>query len=576
MSTALQRRGRGAARHAAHRHPRAATLDGLTAACDAYVSLHRSEGLGLPLIEAMYLGKPVIATGYGGVTDFLDDETGFVVHHRLATLQRSHGPYPAGAVWAEPDIAHAAALMRALADAPEIAAARIAAARRRVTELYVLRRRRRAHPAGARAHPPGEAGRRVNGAGSLAFQIAGRVLRAEGMAGLRERISDRLRESLRRRSFRATASASGLPPIPVLNLLPTAPTPRLGGMQAQLLTRIEDEAEHRPVALLYPETKGYRLEVAAGGRRLALGLEKAPPPSPVILRDAAFERAVARAAAEVGARALHVEGLAGIPLGSLLELHRSGLALVLSVHDFSLFCPRPHLLERPQLRFCGYSRDRERCARCLAQDWPVGLRFQDERRAIARELLLAAAAVVYPSEFLRDRHLELFPGLPPDRQRVIEPAGPPRGEAAERRAGARCATSPTSARCSRTRGRWCSRKWCAGCRRRTIRTSVAAPTAAATRRCCTACAGSPACGSTATTARDRWSTACGATASTSPCCCRSSRSPTAWRSRNAWRRGCRWSPSITARSPSGSAAMAAACWSLRRPGRRESPPCWPR
>jgi glycosyltransferase involved in cell wall biosynthesis len=264
----------------------------------------------------------------------------------------------------------------------------------------------------------------MNGSGALTLQIAGRVLRAEGVAGLRERISDRLRESLRRRSFHAAASASGLPPIPVLNLLPTAPTPRLGGMQAQLLTRIESEAERRPVALLYPEAEGYRLEVAAGGRRLALRIEGGPPPSPVALRDAAFERAVARAAAEVGARALHVEGLAGIPLGSLAELHRSGLALILSVHDFSLFCPRPHLLERPQLRFCDYSRDRERCAKCLAQDWPVGLRFQDTRREIARELLLAAAAVVYPSEFLRDRHLELFPGLPVDRQRVVEPAGP--------------------------------------------------------------------------------------------------------------------------------------------------------
>ncbi len=93
-------------------------LDGITAACDAYVSLHRSEGLGLPLIEAMYLGKPVIATGYGGVTDFLDDNTGLVVSHRPVTLETPHGPYPAGAVWAEPDVNHAAQLMRALADAP--------------------------------------------------------------------------------------------------------------------------------------------------------------------------------------------------------------------------------------------------------------------------------------------------------------------------------------------------------------------------------------------------------------------------------------------------------------------------
>ena len=416
----------------------------------------------------------------------------------------------------------------------------------------------------------------MNGAGSLALQIAGRVLRAEGMAGLRERISERLRESLRRRSFRAAASASGLPPIPVLNLLPTAPTPRLGGMQAQLLTRIEDEAERRPVALLYPETEGYRLEVAAGGRRLALGLEEAPPPSPVVLRDAAFERAVARAAAEVGARALHVEGLAGIPLGSLLELHRSGLALVLSVHDFSLFCPRPHLLERPQLRFCDYSRDRERCAKCLAQDWPVGLRFQDERREIAHQLLLAAAAVVYPSGFLRDRHLELFPGLAVDRQRVIEPAGPPRREAAEPRDG------PVRhvAYIGQVQPHKGALVFEEVVRKLPPETHPALQFSAygggdaallhrlrlLPRRA----------GAMAITARDRWSTACGATASTSPCCCRSSPSPTAWRSRNAWRRGCRSSPSITARSPSGSAATAAACWPLRRPGRRGSPPWWPR
>jgi glycosyltransferase involved in cell wall biosynthesis len=279
----------------------------------------------------------------------------------------------------------------------------------------------------------------MNGSGSLTLHTAGRVLRAEGLAALRERISDRLRETLRRRSFRAVdhrLDAAGLPAMPVLNLLPTAPTPRLGGMQAQLLTRIENEAERRPVALLYPEDEGYRLEVVAARRRLALGIAGGPPPTPVVLRDAGFERAVAHAAAEVGARALHVEGLASIPLGSLAELHRSGLALVLSVHDFSLFCPRPHLLERPQLRFCHYSRDPARCARCLAQDWPVELHFQEERREIARQLLLAAAAVVYPSDFLRDRHLELFPGLPRDRQRVIEPAVAPGSGGAARRTGA--------------------------------------------------------------------------------------------------------------------------------------------
>src|SRR5436305_6866112 len=93
-------------------------LNGLTAACDAYVSLHRSERLGLPLIEALYLGKPVIATGYGGVTDFLDDETGFVVRHPLAALDVPQGPYPAAAGWAEPHVQHAAPLTPTLPDPP--------------------------------------------------------------------------------------------------------------------------------------------------------------------------------------------------------------------------------------------------------------------------------------------------------------------------------------------------------------------------------------------------------------------------------------------------------------------------
>lgn len=261
----------------------------------------------------------------------------------------------------------------------------------------------------------------------LSLRTAGRVLRAEGLPALRDRLSDRWRERHRRLSFVAAGSPLGLPATPVLNLLSTAPTPRLGGLQAQLLWRIESEAERRPLALLYPDAGAWRLEMAAAGRRLSLTLDTLDgnePPSPVALADAAFERAVLRAVREVGARALHLEGLAALPLASLLALHAQGLELVLSVHDFSLFCPRPHLLESPELRFCNYSCDGGRCARCLEADWPVPPGFQQQRRALARELLLAAAAVVYPSDFLRRRHLELFPGIPPERQRVVEPPGP--------------------------------------------------------------------------------------------------------------------------------------------------------
>ena len=113
-----------------------AAVDSLIAGCDAFVSLHRSEGLGLPLIEAMQLGRPVVATGYGGCTDFLDERTGWVVEHSLVPLRQAYGPYPAGAVWAEPDVRHAAELMVRVVTDSEARARKVEAARRRVSELY--------------------------------------------------------------------------------------------------------------------------------------------------------------------------------------------------------------------------------------------------------------------------------------------------------------------------------------------------------------------------------------------------------------------------------------------------------
>ena len=47
----------------------------MMAACDCYVSLHRSEGLGLTMAEAMAVGKPVVATAWSGNLDFMSDET---------------------------------------------------------------------------------------------------------------------------------------------------------------------------------------------------------------------------------------------------------------------------------------------------------------------------------------------------------------------------------------------------------------------------------------------------------------------------------------------------------------------
>ncbi|MEM7585109.1 MAG: glycosyltransferase, partial [Acidobacteriota bacterium] len=91
-------------------------IAGLTASADAYVSLHRSEGYGLTLAEAMFHGKPVIATPYSGSSNFFDANTGYPVRYRLIELERDEGPYRAGTRWAEPDVEHAAQLMRQLYD----------------------------------------------------------------------------------------------------------------------------------------------------------------------------------------------------------------------------------------------------------------------------------------------------------------------------------------------------------------------------------------------------------------------------------------------------------------------------
>ena len=93
---------------------------GLVAACDAYVSLHRAEGFGRTLAEAMLLGKPVIGTDFSGNRDFLDDTTGYPVRWRRRTVRNGEYPFITPedrAWWAEPDRSDAARQMRAAREA---------------------------------------------------------------------------------------------------------------------------------------------------------------------------------------------------------------------------------------------------------------------------------------------------------------------------------------------------------------------------------------------------------------------------------------------------------------------------
>ena len=108
----------------------------LEGACDCFVSLHRSEGFGLAVAECMYLGKPVIATGWSATAEFLDRDNGYPVRHTLVRLTENHGPYTKGSVWAEPDVGDAARLMRQVASDPAESARVGAAARRTIEERF--------------------------------------------------------------------------------------------------------------------------------------------------------------------------------------------------------------------------------------------------------------------------------------------------------------------------------------------------------------------------------------------------------------------------------------------------------
>lgn len=250
------------------------------------------------------------------------------------------------------------------------------------------------------------------------------LLAAEGAAAVGRRMLDRLAEQADRNSFTPSQDWPRDAAIPILHVLATAPSPRLGGVQTQLVARRERErAAGRPFALFYPQAGRYRLELECGGTRVALDLAPAPagpseaPPEP---EPGPWVRAIRDAFARCGASRLRIEGVAGLPFSGLLELS-AVLPLTLAIHDFALFCPRPHLVEEPSGAFCHWSRDRARCAACLTQSWPVAPDYQPLRRTLAARLLSRVEGAVFPSSFLLRAHLELFSTLDAARWRVEPP-----------------------------------------------------------------------------------------------------------------------------------------------------------
>ncbi len=113
-----------------------ADIYALEAACDCFVSLHRSEGFGLAVAECMALGKPVISTDWSATAEFVSHDNGCPVRAPLITLDRNHGPYAKGATWADPDPTHAAEWMKKLFTDRALGAQLGAAAKRTIAERF--------------------------------------------------------------------------------------------------------------------------------------------------------------------------------------------------------------------------------------------------------------------------------------------------------------------------------------------------------------------------------------------------------------------------------------------------------
>lgn len=89
-------------------------VNSLIACVDTIVSLHRAEGFGLVLAEAMYLGTPTIATNWSANTEFMNSEVACMIDYRLVEIKETVGPFQKGQKWADPDLTEAAMYMRKL------------------------------------------------------------------------------------------------------------------------------------------------------------------------------------------------------------------------------------------------------------------------------------------------------------------------------------------------------------------------------------------------------------------------------------------------------------------------------
>jgi glycosyltransferase involved in cell wall biosynthesis len=229
------------------------------------------------------------------------------------------------------------------------------------------------------------------------------TIRVEGAAAAFDRFADRCRERLAAR--RGRDDTGTWPRVPVLNVVGVELTARGGGVPMQCVARLRHEARTRPVALLSRTRDGFALACWAHGQVRRRTLHAGGWSGDPLADDDGWRHAVTTAMDLVGASTVHVENAHGLSLRALLRVSGEGRGLVLSLHDFAVFCRRPHLVDTSG-QFCRYETDPAQCARCLAT--AAHTIDQPAHRSLGTALLRRAQVVVCPSTFLKEQLSELL------------------------------------------------------------------------------------------------------------------------------------------------------------------------
>lgn len=108
--------------------------------CDSYISLHRSEGFGLTMAEAMYFGKPVIATGYSGNLEFMNDDNSFLVSAERVSYGSDDLNYDSDTIWSEPSLEKASEYLQKIYQGGDVIKEKSDHARTTITQDFSLER----------------------------------------------------------------------------------------------------------------------------------------------------------------------------------------------------------------------------------------------------------------------------------------------------------------------------------------------------------------------------------------------------------------------------------------------------